>query len=115
MNLRQPTDNERRTQEKTRTSVMPFGKFKGLAVSEIYETQPSYLAWFHETVQGCEAVKEAIRGVEGIEAHLAAFRQGRRQQPKQLSPVQQEVERLMERFTTLTVDAACAEMLCGEE
>ena len=100
-------------QEKTRITVMPFGKFKGLAVSEIYERQPSYLAWFYRTVQGCEEVKEAIRGLDCIETHLAAFRQQGRQS-KALTPVEQEVERLMGKFYIQTVDAACAEALCGE-
>ena len=90
---------------------MPFGKFAGLAVALVYERQPSYLAWFHETVDGCEEVKEAIRALDGIETQLAAFRQRRQPSPKPLSPVQQEVARLMERFA---VDTVC-EGLFGEE
>ena len=46
---------------------MPFGKFAGLTVALIYERQPSYLAWFHETVEGCPEIKEVIRGLDGIE------------------------------------------------
>ncbi len=34
----------------------------------------------HETVEGCAEVKEVIRGLDGIEAHLTAFRQKRQQQ-----------------------------------
>ena len=94
-----------------RATVMPFGKFKGLAVALVYERQPSYLAWFHETVDGHEEVKEAIRTLDGIESRLATFRQRRQHSPKPLSSVQQEVERLMERFA---VDTVC-EGLFGEE
>ena len=65
-----------------RLATLPFGKFKGQTLPWVYEQQPSYLAWFHETVDGCEEVKEAIRALDGIEAHLAAFRLRRRQPPE---------------------------------
>jgi len=42
-----------------RTTVMPFGKFEGQTLRWVDEQEPSYLAWFHETVDGCEEVKEA--------------------------------------------------------
>ena len=32
---------------------MPFGKFEGQTLPWVYEQEPSYLAWFHETVDGC--------------------------------------------------------------
>jgi hypothetical protein len=95
--------------------VMPFGKFKGQTLSWVYEQEPSYLAWFHETVEACEEVKEAIRALDGIEAHLEAFRQ-RRQQPssKPLTPTQQQVEWLMGKFSMQTIDAVCEELFGGE-
>jgi hypothetical protein len=94
---------------------MPFGKFAGITVPLVYEQQPSYLAWFHETVQGCEEVKAVIRGLDGIETHLTAFRQRPQQSPKQLTPTQQQVEWLMGKFTTETIDAVCDELFGGEE
>ena len=97
-----------------KTVVMPFGKFKGQTLSWVYEQQPSYLAWFHETVEGCEEVKEAIRALEGIEAHLTAFRQGKPSPPKSLTPNQQQVEWLMGKFSVETVDKVCEELF-GEE
>jgi hypothetical protein len=94
-----------------KTLVMPFGKFKGQTLSWVYEQQPSYLAWFYETVEGCEGVKEAIRALDGIETHLTAFR-GRRQPspPKSLTPTQQQVEWLMGKFSVETVDKVCEEL-----
>jgi hypothetical protein len=98
------------------TVVMPFGKFAGLPVPLVYEQQPSYVAWFHETVQGFEDIKEAIRGLEGIESHLTAFRQRPRQQqskrqpPNPLSSTQQEAEWLTGKFSTKTIDALCNEL-----
>jgi hypothetical protein len=95
--------------------TLPFGKFKGQTLSWVYEQEQSYLAWFHETVDGCEEVKEAIRGLKGIETHLTAFRQGR--QPasqKRLSATQQEVEWLMGKFSASTIDAVCSELFGGE-
>ena len=100
-----------------RLVVMPFGKFKGQTLSWVCEQEPSYLAWFHETVDGYEEVKTVIRALDGIQAHLEAFRQKQRQQtqaPKPLSPTQQEVEWLMGKFTTQTIEAVCEELFGGE-
>ena len=93
---------------------MPFGKFKGQKLAFVYEQQPSYLAWFHETVEGCEDVKAAIRALDGIERHLTAFRERQRQSPKRLNSTQQEVEWLMGKFTSQTIDRVCDELF-GEE
>lgn len=102
-----------------KTQVMPFGKFEGQTLPYVYEQEPSYLAWFHESVDGCEDVKELIRGLNGIETHLATFRQkqlwrqGRlSQQP--VTPTQQEVEWLMGKFSEQTVNVVCSELFGGE-
>jgi hypothetical protein len=94
--------------------VMPFGKFKGQTLRWVYEKDPSYLAWFHETVEGCEDVKAVIRALDGIEAHLAAFRERRRTLPRKLTPTQQEVEWLMGKFSASTIDKVCEELFGGE-
>jgi hypothetical protein len=102
-----------------RTTVLPFGKFEGQTLPYIYEQEPSYLAWFHETVDGCEEVKSLIRGLDGIDSHLAAFRrkqlwrQGRLSQ-EPVTPTQKEVEWLMGKFSSVTVDKVCEELFGGE-
>jgi uncharacterized protein (DUF3820 family) len=103
---------------------MPFGKFEGQTLPWIYEQEPSYLAWFHECVDDYDDIKTLVRELDGIEAHLTAFRQKRRgtiqgqlpypQAPKSLSPTQQEVEWLMGKFSVQTVDAVCNELFGGE-
>ncbi len=104
-----------------RTVTMPFGKYAFLTVALIYEKDPSYLAWFHDTVDGCEDIKELIRSLPGIEAHLATFRQkqlwrqGRLSQQQPATPAQQEFEWLMGKFSTETVDLVCSELFGGEE
>ena len=104
-----------------KTHVMPFGKFEGQTLPYVYEQEPSYLAWFHDTVDGCEDIKELIRSLPGIEAHLATFRQkqlwrqGRLSQQQPATPAQQEVEWLMGKFSTETVDLVCSELFGGEE
>ena len=107
-----------------RLAVMPFGKFKGQTLAWVYEQQPSYLAWFHETVDGYEEVREAIRALDGIQAHLTAFREKQQQPiqrqlphprtPEQLTPTQQQVEWLMGKFSSQTVDAVCEDLFGGE-
>jgi hypothetical protein len=93
---------------------MPFGKFEGQTLRWVCEQEPGYLAWFHETVDGREEVKEAIRALDGIEAHLSAFRLRRQPSPRKLTPAQREVERLMGRFSASTVDLVCDELFGGE-
>ena len=93
--------------------VMPFGKFRGLTIALIYEKEPSYLAWFHETMAGCVEVKEVIRGLDDMETHLAAFRQRPQELPR-LSPTQQQVEWLMGKFSASTLDLVCEELFGGE-
>jgi hypothetical protein len=93
--------------------VMPFGKFKGQTLHWVYAQEPGYLAWFHECIEGCEEVKAVIRTLEGIEAHLTAFRQRHGQQPS-LTPTQEQVEWLMGKFSAQTIDAVCDELFGGE-
>ena len=97
-----------------RTTTLPFGKFEGQTLPWVYEQEPSYLAWFHECVDGCEEVKEAIKGLEGIETHLTAFQMRRQPSTKKLTPTQQEVEWLMGKFSAQTVDLVCDELFGGE-
>jgi hypothetical protein len=102
-----------------RGAFMPFGKFKGLAVTEIYEQQPSYLAWFHETVDGWEEIKTAIRALDGIEEHLEAYRQPQQQPVRQptnrVTPTRQQIEWLIGKFSSRTVDDVCVRLFCEED
>ena len=107
------------TECRLRTVVLPFGKFKGRTVPYVYEREPDYLAWFHDTVEGCEEVKDVVRGLDGFETHLATYRGKQAWRQKQLSqePVattQQEVEWLMGKFSAETVDIVCSELFGGE-
>ena len=45
---------------------MPFGKYRGKTVSEILGHAPSYLASFHDNVDGNKGLKRAIRSLPGI-------------------------------------------------
>ena len=45
---------------------MPFGKFRNKPVSDVLRRDPSYLAWFCDTVDGNEGVKQAIRALPGF-------------------------------------------------
>jgi uncharacterized protein (DUF3820 family) len=83
--------------------LMPFGKFKGQTLPWIYERSPSYLAWFCETVWGCDDVKEAILGMEGMDKLVAEYRKR-----------SQELEWRKGQFSSQTVDATCEELFRGE-
>jgi hypothetical protein len=45
---------------------MPFGKYRGKPVSEVLGHDPSYLAWFCDTVDCNEELKVAIRALPGF-------------------------------------------------
>ena len=45
---------------------MPFGKYRGKPVTEVFKLAPSYLAWFCDTVDGNEGLKRAIRALPGF-------------------------------------------------
>ena len=45
---------------------MPFGKHRGKPISEVFRQDPSYLAWFCDTVDGNEVLKQAIRALPGF-------------------------------------------------
>ena len=65
-------------------------------------------------MEGCGEVKEAIRGLEGMERHLVAFRQRRQPSSKPATSSQQEVEWLMGKFSAQTVDKVCEDLFGGE-
>ena len=45
---------------------MPFGKYKGKPISEVFRQDRSYLTWFCDTVDGNEDIKRAIRALPGF-------------------------------------------------
>jgi len=45
---------------------MPFGKYRGKTIAEIFRQDPSYLAWFFCNVDGNEDIKRAIRALPGF-------------------------------------------------
>jgi hypothetical protein len=45
---------------------MPFGKFRGMPISEVFQRDPSYLAWFCDCVDGNEVFKRTIRALPGF-------------------------------------------------
>ncbi len=51
--------------------TMPFGKYKGKPISEVFQRDPSYLTWFWGNVDGNEELKRAICALPG---HSAPFR-----------------------------------------
>lgn len=73
----------------------PFGKFKGLTVTEVLREQPSYLAWFMDAVESdcgeVRAIKEQIEKLPSMKQHLEKYRQRQLQaqgtQRSRLSPV----------------------------
>ena len=45
---------------------MPFGKYRGKTIAEIFRQDSSYLAWFYCKVDGNEDIKRAIRALPGF-------------------------------------------------
>jgi len=57
---------------------MPFGKFCGRTITEVYREQPSYLAWFLDAVEAdseeVRAIKAEIEKLPGSQQHLEKYR-----------------------------------------
>jgi hypothetical protein len=63
---------------------MPFGKYRGMTIVEVWRKQPSYLAWFLESVEAdCEevqVVKAEIEKMPGIKWMLEKYHERQLQQ-----------------------------------
>jgi hypothetical protein len=66
--------------------MMPFGKHRGKPLSDVLRRDVSYLAWFCDTVNGHEVLKQSIRALPGF-AEACAKRLQRR--PIKAQPNQQ--------------------------
>ncbi len=45
---------------------MPFGKYRGVPITEVLRQDRSYLTWFCANVDGNEVIKQAIRALSGF-------------------------------------------------
>jgi len=45
---------------------MPFGKYRGMPISEVFRPDRLYLSWFCDCVNGNEVLKRAIRAMPGF-------------------------------------------------
>ena len=43
--------------------TMPYGKFAGIPVRQVLKAEPSYLAWFEQTIEGEDELKAMIRAL----------------------------------------------------
>jgi hypothetical protein len=84
---------------------MPFGKHRGKTVSEVLGQDPSYLAWFCDTVDGNEGLKRAIRALPGF-----CPPNGRRR-VRQVSGSVDEPFRVNPRLSREDLDRLCREIL----
>jgi hypothetical protein len=89
--------------------VMPIGKFKGRALSEILDEEPSYMAWFYDTVDGFEEVKQAIAALPDFPAKLAKYRERKQIKDKAL---EQRIEEVVSRMFAVEPSPAEVDDLC---
>ena len=81
--------------KKQKPTVMPIGKFKGRALSEILNEEPSYLAWFYDHVDGNEELKQAISALPDFPARLAKYRERKEIKDRSL---EQRIEEVVARM-----------------
>jgi hypothetical protein len=89
--------------------VMPFGKHKGRALSEILNEEPSYLAWFYDHVDGNEELKQAIAALPEFPARLAKYRERKEIKNKTL---EQRIEEVVARMFAVEPSPAEVDDLC---
>ena len=103
--------------KKQEPPVMPFGKHKGRALSEILDEEPTYLAWFYDHVDGNEGLKEAIATLPEFPARLAKYRERKEIKNKTLD---QKIEEVVARMfavepTPQETDALCDRLFNGQD
>ena len=54
---------------------MPFGKYRGKPISEVFRQDRSYLTWFCKNVDGNEDLKRSIRALPGLSGASGKNRQ----------------------------------------
>ena len=50
----------------TLQSLMPFGKYKGLAIGEIISRDPNYVAWALTNIGSCKLDEQAFKAYKTI-------------------------------------------------
>jgi hypothetical protein len=97
---------------------MPYGKYHGMTIEEVFETEPGYLAWFHETVEGQYELKQAIRELSGMADVLARYWQ-RHPQAQVKRPVEDTAAELLgeveEPLDEDGLDQLCDQLFNGYE
>jgi hypothetical protein len=90
---------------------MPIGKHKGKAIAAILAEEPSYLAWFFDTVDGYDDVKQAIAALPEFPARLAKYRERKQLKDKTLD---QRIEEVVARMFAVEPNPADLDALCDE-
>jgi hypothetical protein len=88
---------------------MPIGKHKGKAIATILAEEPSYLAWFFDTVDGYDDLKRAIAALPDFPARLAKHRERKQLKDKTL---EQRIEEVVCRMFAVEPSPAELDSLC---
>jgi hypothetical protein len=103
--------------KKQEPPVMPFGKHRGRALSEILNEEPSYLAWFYDTVEDQRELKQAIAALPEFPARLARYRERKGLKDRSL---EQRIEEVVARMFAVEpmpqeTDALCDRLFNGQD
>ncbi len=92
--------------------MLPFGKFKDRTLREIMHEEPTYLAWFYDSVEDQQELKTAMEALPDFPARLAAYRERRSVKQRTLEETIEEVVTRMFRVepTQQEVDRLCDEL-----
>ncbi len=88
--------------------TMPFGKYKGKPISEVFQRDPSYLAWFCGNVDGNEDIKRVISAMAG---HREAFRKCLASKAQPVRSCAEETFCIDPRLSREDLDRLCHEIL----
>jgi hypothetical protein len=92
----------------TNDPTLPFGKYKGKPISEVFQHDPSYLAWFCNTVDGNKGLKRAICALTG---RPEAFRKCLASRPQPIRSCAEEAFCIDPRLSREDLDRLCREIL----
>ena len=103
---------KKRKEKKGKELRLPFGRFKGRTLVDVMREEPSYLCWFHDTVEDRRELKAAMEALPDFPARLAAYRERRSVKQRTLEETIEDVVTRMFRVepTQGEVDRLCDEL-----
>ncbi len=101
---------KKRKAKKGKELRLPFGKHKGRTLREIMHEDPSYLAWFYDSVEDQQDIKAAMEALPEFPMQLAKYRERKEIRGKSID---RRIEETVSRMFAVEPSPAQLDALCN--